>query len=78
MPMPYPELTAAGRGRLDELLKAKIGEGSVPSIFWAATNATETIYENQAGYRAMEDETSGPVTPETSEYSVLPFMPILY
>ncbi|ORX39573.1 beta-lactamase/transpeptidase-like protein [Kockovaella imperatae] len=59
-------LSESSKQRLDELLQDKIHQGTLPCIFWAATNAQETIYENQAGLRIMGDETSGQVTPETT------------
>jgi methyl acetate hydrolase len=64
--LPVPTVTPAGKTKLDHLLEEIISQKQIPSIFWAATNAKETIYENEAGNVVMGDETSGKVNRDTS------------
>ena len=61
-----PHLFPSDIAALDKQLTDEIEHGDIPSIFWACTNATETIYENQAGYKAMGDPGSGSVNERSS------------
>ena len=70
MAQPLPTLKPSGKATLDSLLKEKIDEGKVPCIFWAATNAKETIYENQVGNNVMGDVSSGEVNTDSSEPTI--------
>jgi methyl acetate hydrolase len=67
--LPMPTVTPAGKAKLDALIKEVIDKGDIPVVFWAATNAKETIYENQEGYMVYGDETSGKVKPDTSTFT---------
>ena len=70
MSLPCPKLLPEGKTHLDALLQAKLAEGTAPSIFWAATNANETIYENQAGNVVMGDPASGRVNRDSGRSPV--------
>ncbi|ORX37084.1 beta-lactamase/transpeptidase-like protein [Kockovaella imperatae] len=66
MSLPMPHLKAEGKATLDKLMQEKLAEKTVPFMFWAATNASETIYENQAGYNKWDDPSSGEVNRDST------------
>lgn len=64
-----------GSDALDKLLHDTVSRKTTPAVFFLATNAGGTIYENQAGDKIFGDETKGAVTGETGEIAPL-FVPL--
>ena len=68
MSLPLPTIKSGGKERLDALLSEVSAKHNVPAVFYLATNADGTIYENQQGDVNYGDESSGKVNGDTSEY----------
>ncbi len=73
--MSLAQLKPEGKAHLDELLRKLSTAGNIPAVFFSATNAKETIYENQDGLVKFGEESSGKVAAETSMYLItkIPF-----
>lgn len=65
--MPLPKIKTGGEDNIEALLKETVGKKVVPAVFYAATNAKETIYANQDGDLIFGDESSGKVNRDTGE-----------
>lgn len=63
---PLPTLTETGKAALDQLLKDTEKAGKVPSVFFAAANAKEILYENQEGWLEKEKPERGRINEDTS------------
>ncbi|KAK4703820.1 hypothetical protein P7C70_g2387, partial [Phenoliferia sp. Uapishka_3] len=66
MSLPLPNLSPAGKQRLDEFLIETVNGREVPALFFGATNATEIIYFNQAGERVFGEPEKGAVDENTT------------
>ncbi|KAF6748051.1 beta-lactamase [Ephemerocybe angulata] len=59
------KLSDAGKKALDALVAETQAEKKIPGFGLAVTNLDEQLYVSTGGYKAYDDPSSGPVTPET-------------